>query len=113
MRRSPPPCPHPPAGGYVHGSLGSGRRAPMSTPARSPPPRPPPAGRRVRARLSRLGAQRTNVNPVLEPLYRIVRTTHPKADLRVIDRAYDVAEFHHRDQLRKSGDPYITHPLAV
>ncbi len=72
-----------------------------------------PAARRVRARLSRLGAQRSGVNPVLEPLYRIIRTTHPKADLRLIERAYETAEFHHRDQRRKSGDPYITHPLAV
>ncbi|MGH8970861.1 MAG: RelA/SpoT family protein, partial [Actinomycetes bacterium] len=72
-----------------------------------------PATRRVRARLARLGAQRTQVNPVLEPLFRIVRTTHPKADLRLIERAYDTAERHHRGQLRKSGDPYITHPLAV
>jgi GTP pyrophosphokinase len=67
----------------------------------------------MRARLARLGAQRSTVNPVLEPLFRIVRTTHPKADLRVIERAYDVAEQHHRGQLRKSGDPFITHPLAV
>ena len=39
--------------------------------------------------------------------------THPKADLRILEQAYDVAERHHRDQRRKSGDPYITHPLAV
>jgi GTP diphosphokinase / guanosine-3',5'-bis(diphosphate) 3'-diphosphatase len=71
------------------------------------------ASRRMRARLVRLGAQRSTVNPVLEPLFRIVRTTHPKADLRLIERAYDVAERHHRGQLRKSGDPFITHPLAV
>jgi GTP pyrophosphokinase len=71
------------------------------------------ASRRMRARLVRLGAQRSSVNPVLEPLFRIVRTTHPKADLRLIERAYDVAERHHRGQLRKSGDPFITHPLAV
>jgi len=76
---------------------------------------PPPAhtSRRVRARLARLGAQRPTVNPVLDPLFRIVRQTHPKADLRLLERAYDVAELHHRGQLRKSGDPYITHPLAV
>jgi GTP pyrophosphokinase len=72
-----------------------------------------PTSRRVRARLARLGAQRPTVNPVLEPLFRVVRQTHPKADLRVIERAYDVAERHHRGQLRKSGDPFITHPLAV
>ena len=53
------------------------------------------------------------MNPVLEPLFRTVRATHPKADLRLIERAYDMAAYHHRDQKRKSGDPYITHPLAV
>ncbi|MGH8892665.1 MAG: RelA/SpoT family protein [Actinomycetes bacterium] len=72
-----------------------------------------PPSRRVRARLARLGAQRPAANPVLDPLFRVVRQTHPKADLRLIERAYDVAEQFHRGQLRKSGDPYITHPLAV
>ena len=72
-----------------------------------------PPSRRVRARLARLGAQRPTGNPVLEPLFRVVRQTHPKADLRTIERAYEVAELHHRGQLRKSGDPFITHPLAV
>jgi len=72
-----------------------------------------PPSRRVRARLARLGAQRPIGNPVLEPLFRVVRQTHPKADLRTIERAYEVAELHHRGQLRKSGDPFITHPLAV
>ena len=52
-------------------------------------------------------------NPVLEPLFRVVRQTHPKADLRILEQAYDVAERHHRGQRRKSGDPFITHPLAV
>jgi GTP pyrophosphokinase len=72
----------------------------------------PPAARRMRARLARLGSQRST-NPVLEPLFRIVRNTHPKADLRTLERAYEVAEQHHRGQLRLSGDPFITHPLAV
>ncbi|GLU48107.1 RelA/SpoT family protein [Nocardiopsis ansamitocini] len=53
------------------------------------------------------------MNPVLEPLIKTVRATHPKVDVRLIERAYDVAAHHHRDQKRKSGDPYITHPLAV
>ncbi len=72
-----------------------------------------PTSRRVRARLARLGAQKHSTNPVLEPLFRVVRQTHPKADLRIIEQAYDVAERHHRGQVRKSGDPFITHPLAV
>ncbi|CAM4107061.1 bifunctional (p)ppGpp synthetase/guanosine-3',5'-bis(diphosphate) 3'-pyrophosphohydrolase [Nocardiopsis rhodophaea] len=53
------------------------------------------------------------MNPVLEPLIKTVRATHPKVDVRLLERAYDVAAHHHRDQKRKSGDPYITHPLAV
>jgi GTP diphosphokinase / guanosine-3',5'-bis(diphosphate) 3'-diphosphatase len=72
-----------------------------------------PTASRVRARLARFGAQRTQVNPVLEPLFRTVRATHPKADLTVLERAYDKAAEAHAGQLRKSGDPYITHPLAV
>ena len=50
---------------------------------------------------------------MLEPLIKTVRGTHPKADIRLIDRAYEVAAQWHADQKRKSGDPYITHPLAV
>ncbi|MEV5709559.1 bifunctional (p)ppGpp synthetase/guanosine-3',5'-bis(diphosphate) 3'-pyrophosphohydrolase [Actinoallomurus sp. NPDC052274] len=53
------------------------------------------------------------MNPVLEPLIKTLRNTHPKADVRTVERAYDVAAHHHRHQKRKSGDPYITHPLAV
>jgi GTP diphosphokinase / guanosine-3',5'-bis(diphosphate) 3'-diphosphatase len=68
----------------------------------------------VRRRLARLGAQRgPTLNPVLEPLIKTVRATHPKADIRLIERAYETAAYWHRDQKRLSGDPYITHPLAV
>ncbi len=68
----------------------------------------------VRRRLARLGAQRgAGINPVLEPLIKTVRGTHPKADVRLIERAYESAAYWHRDQKRRSGDPYITHPLAV
>jgi GTP diphosphokinase / guanosine-3',5'-bis(diphosphate) 3'-diphosphatase len=74
----------------------------------------PPSGRRVRARLARLtAAKTTGIPPVLEPLTRTIRATHPKADLRPVVRAYQVAEQCHDGQKRKSGDPYITHPLAV
>ncbi|WP_407840024.1 bifunctional (p)ppGpp synthetase/guanosine-3',5'-bis(diphosphate) 3'-pyrophosphohydrolase [Streptomyces sp. DSM 116496] len=102
---------------------------PAAAAAATPPPAPPappvkPASaksagssNRVRARLARLGVQRSNpYNPVLEPLLRIVRSNDPKietATLRQIEQAYQVAERWHRGQKRKSGDPYITHPLAV
>ncbi|MEU0403482.1 bifunctional (p)ppGpp synthetase/guanosine-3',5'-bis(diphosphate) 3'-pyrophosphohydrolase [Streptomyces sp. NPDC006197] len=99
------------------------RPAPAApAPAPATPERPAPArsggsSNRVRARLARLGVQRSSpYNPVLEPLLRIVRSNDPKietATLRQIERAYQVAERWHRGQKRKSGDPYITHPLAV
>ncbi len=37
----------------------------------------------------------------------------PSADLEVIQRAYEYADEKHKNQLRKSGEPYIIHPLAV
>ncbi len=76
----------------------------------------PPTGRRMRARLARLTATATKpggLPPVLEPLARTVHANHPKADLKVVQRAYETAERFHEGQRRKSGDPYITHPLAV
>ncbi len=85
--------------------------------AQEPPAAPASAEERpasARRRKGRFAGQwGGNVNPVLEPLFKTVRATHPKADLRLIERAYEVAAYHHRDQKRKSGDPYITHPLAV
>ncbi|MET8328024.1 bifunctional (p)ppGpp synthetase/guanosine-3',5'-bis(diphosphate) 3'-pyrophosphohydrolase [Streptomyces sp. NPDC005181] len=108
------------------------RPAPAAPPTAPKPPAKPavkavaPAGavaraggssNRVRARLARLGVQRSSpYNPVLEPLLRAVRSNDPKIEtstLRQIERAYQVAERWHRGQKRKSGDPYITHPLAV
>jgi len=89
--------------------------APEDAPDLAPAGRPPsgPAGRRMRARLARMATKSQSVNPVLEPLFRAVRANHPKADLDLLERAYLVAERLHAAQMRKSGDPYITHPLAV
>ncbi|WP_406155963.1 bifunctional (p)ppGpp synthetase/guanosine-3',5'-bis(diphosphate) 3'-pyrophosphohydrolase [Streptomyces sp. NBC_00882] len=123
----------------ARGPVEHAQSAPVEKPAEPPRPKPaapehstsatpaarPNAGQpartgssnRVRARLARLGVQRSNpYNPVLEPLLRIVRSNDPKietATLRQIEKAYQVAERWHRGQKRKSGDPYITHPLAV
>ncbi|KQZ08456.1 bifunctional (p)ppGpp synthetase/guanosine-3',5'-bis(diphosphate) 3'-pyrophosphohydrolase [Agromyces fucosus] len=49
----------------------------------------------------------------VDTLMRTVRMHHPKADLSLIERAYTVAERAHEGQKRKSGEPYITHPIAV
>ena len=89
--------------------------APAAAPGQAAPGSPGiTGGAGVRRRLARLGAPRGGgINPVLEPLIKTVRATHPKADIRLIDRAYEVAAHWHAGQMRKSGDPYITHPLAV
>ncbi|WP_438855594.1 RelA/SpoT family protein [Agromyces sp. M3QZ16-3] len=49
----------------------------------------------------------------VDNVMRTVRMHHPKADLSVIERAYTVAERAHEGQKRRSGEPYITHPIAV
>ncbi|MEY4499582.1 MAG: hypothetical protein RL319_570 [Actinomycetota bacterium] len=49
----------------------------------------------------------------LNEIVRLARLNHPKADTSIIERAFVVAEEAHREQTRKSGEPYITHPLAV
>ena len=59
------------------------------------------------------GNGRASTFPELEPLFRLVRTYHPKADLKILEQAYERALYLHRDQRRRSGEPYITHPLAV
>ncbi|HEX6499261.1 MAG TPA: HD domain-containing protein [Micromonosporaceae bacterium] len=46
-------------------------------------------------------------------LARAHREVHPHADIGSLRAAYRVADEMHRGQMRKSGDPYITHPLAV
>ncbi len=88
--------------------------APVPPPADSASTGPIPTSSRMRARLARLGGQRSSSsNPVLEPLLRTIRATHPKLDATMIERAFEVAERAHEGQQRKSGDAYITHPLAV
>ena len=42
-----------------------------------------------------------------------IRKYHPSADLSMIEKAYQVAAEAHKDQKRKSGEPYIIHPLCV
>ena len=42
-----------------------------------------------------------------------VRKYHPSADITLIEKAYRTAKSAHKDQARKSGEPYIIHPLWV
>ncbi|GGZ83114.1 RelA/SpoT family protein [Streptomyces bluensis] len=83
----------------------------------------PPAHRRKgrpRIDLRRLGraallgpTARDRVPDAISHVAEAHRAHHPDADLEPLRRAYVLAESSHRGQMRKSGEPYITHPLAV
>ncbi|MFI5534445.1 RelA/SpoT family protein [Kitasatospora sp. NPDC051853] len=68
-------------------------------------------GRAGRAAL--LATDRTPLPDAIEPIVQAHRRHHPGADLALLGRAYRTAEESHRGQTRKSGEPFITHPLAV
>ncbi|MEY3008469.1 MAG: RelA/SpoT family protein [Candidatus Nanopelagicaceae bacterium] len=53
------------------------------------------------------------MSALLAPVAERVRHANPEADLVVIEKAFLRAEKAHEGQLRKSGAPYITHPVAV
>ena len=62
---------------------------------------------------SRLQQPAADSDDALAGLREVLRITRPDADTGRISQAYDVAAFWHQGQTRKSGDPSITHPLAV
>src|SRR5690625_3279648 len=71
-------------------------------------------GSRVRPALLWFGSRGARSPPRgLEPLSAALKATHPKADPSSIERAYAVASRSHQGQMRKSGAPYITHPVAA
>ena len=87
-----------------------------SSPSASTPAPGHSRRRRVRQRIVRAfapGPRGSGVSSVLEPLVTSHRAHHPDADLALLQRAYDTADHFHEGQMRRSGDRYITHPLAV
>ncbi|MFF7309453.1 HD domain-containing protein [Streptomyces sp. NPDC008137] len=75
---------------------------------------------RPRIDLRRLGraallgsAARDRLPDAISHVVEAHRAHHPDADLEPLRHAYVLAESSHRGQMRKSGEPYITHPLAV
>lgn len=55
----------------------------------------------------------TSPEVLYEDLIEKVKLYHPSSDLSDIERAYKVAKKAHEGQFRKSGEPYIIHPLCV
>ena len=54
-----------------------------------------------------------NPEELYQALVARVRKYHPSADISMIEKAYRVGKEAHKDQIRKSGEPYIIHPLWV
>ncbi len=63
--------------------------------------------------LARLPIATPGTPPALHRLGERVREFSPRVDMRQVVRAYEYAQVAHQGQMRKSGDPYITHPIAV
>lgn len=55
----------------------------------------------------------TDPDVLYRQLMETVKNYHPSSDLSDIERAYEVARAAHKDQKRKSGEPYIIHPICV
>ena len=55
----------------------------------------------------------TNPLDPLEPILKMCEYHHPDEDMSILERAYERAVKQHSSQRRKSGEPYIIHPLAV
>ena len=71
-----------------------------------------PATERVRARPWRRQSV-TQADDILAPLLAAYRSRNPKGDYSLIVKAYEKADIAHTGQQRKSGEAYITHPVAV
>ncbi len=67
----------------------------------------------MRALLSRRGSPSAPTDQLLAGLLTQYSSRHPKADTALIELAYAVAREAHKDQVRRSGDAYITHPVGV
>lgn len=55
----------------------------------------------------------TSPEVLYEDLVRSIKKYHPSDDLSMVEKAYQIARDAHKDQKRKSGEPYIIHPLCV
>jgi guanosine-3',5'-bis(diphosphate) 3'-pyrophosphohydrolase len=66
----------------------------------------------LRSRLPRIFTRPVEGSGIAEVL-KAGKTAHPKLDFSIVEKAFVVASKAHEGHTRKSGDPYITHPIAV
>lgn len=98
---------------------GTGPRIPMANAAAialsglAPPPGLTQPSRPITARVRSWLSRPPAGGDPMSDLIRVHRSIHPRAEATVIRTAYEVAERAHKGQMRKSGEEYITHPVAV
>jgi GTP pyrophosphokinase len=84
-----------------------------ATPPATPPAPAPAHPRGVKAVLKKVRPSKAQVDPALESILKEMKERRPKADVKIVERAYEIAEACHAGQMRKSGDPFISHPVGV
>ena len=55
----------------------------------------------------------TSPEVLYDELITAIHKYHPSDDITMVEKAYEIAYNAHKDQKRKSGEPYIIHPLCV
>ena len=109
---------------HVRASLHSGDDdQPCHRTGERPRSSPRPSGRRRRAAATRQAAGATAARPrtsrpagmqrTLEHVQQELHARYPQADLAPVSEAYEFAREAHEGQKRASGEPYVSHPLAV
>ncbi len=58
-------------------------------------------------------AEQTVADKLLNELIKKIKKYHPSENVELIERAYRISEEAHRGQIRKSGEPYIVHPMIT
>ncbi len=53
-----------------------------------------------------------NLEALRKDLHKALKAQHPQVDLTMVDKAFDLAVEAHSTQVRASGEPYVTHPIA-
>ena len=76
-------------------------------------PRPAQTDGKRRGVLARLRPVEQEPESSVDSLLHAVKASNPKADVKLIERAYQYAAESHRDQFRASGERFIEHPLEV
>ncbi len=88
-----------------------------SIPESAQQPRPPAtadgSARGVKAVLKKVRPARGVGYSGINDLLKSVKAKRPKANLKLLEKAFQIADAAHEGQVRRSGDPFITHPVAV